>query len=45
MLADEFPEMGIRGPQSLGGAGISILLYVEDVDAGFNRAVAAGAPR
>jgi len=43
MLADEFPEMGYRGPQSLGGSPVSILLYVEDVDAQFNRAVAAGA--
>src|SRR5437762_2545991 len=24
MLADEFPEMGIRGPQSPGSAGVSI---------------------
>ena len=43
MLADEFPEMGHRGPQSLGGTTVSILLYVEDVDAMFNKAVAAGA--
>ena len=42
MLADEFPEMGVRGPQSLGGAGVSILLYVDDVDQWFERAVAAG---
>jgi PhnB protein len=28
MLADEFPEMGHRGPQSLGGSPVSILLYV-----------------
>ena len=43
MLADEFPEMGARGPQSLGGVSSSILLYVEDVDARFARAVEAGA--
>src|SRR5262245_64622713 len=43
MLADEFPDMGFRGPRSLGGAAVSILLYVEDVDARFNQAVAAGA--
>jgi PhnB protein len=43
MLADEFPEMGHRGPQSLGGAAVSILLYVEDVDEGFSQAIAAGA--
>jgi PhnB protein len=43
MLADEFPDMGFRGPQSLGGAGVSLHLYVQDVDAVFNQAVAAGA--
>jgi len=43
MLADEHPEMGYRGPQSLGGTPVSIALYVEDVDARFNQAVAAGA--
>ena len=42
MLADEFPEMGVRGPKSLGGAGVSIALYVENVDQWFERAVAAG---
>jgi PhnB protein len=43
MLADEFPEMGVRGPQSIGGTSSSIVLYVEDVDARFAQAVAAGA--
>jgi PhnB protein len=43
MLADEFPEMGHRSPQSLGGTPVGILLYVENVDALFNQAVAAGA--
>ncbi|MBP7146949.1 MAG: VOC family protein [Acidobacteria bacterium] len=43
MLADEFPDMGYRGPQALGGSPVSLLLYVEDVDARFQRAVAAGA--
>ena len=43
MLADEHPEMGYRGPKSLGGATAGILLYVEDVDARFSRAIAAGA--
>jgi PhnB protein len=43
MLADEFPDMGVRGPASLGGTSVSIHLYVKDCDATFNRAVAAGA--
>ena len=40
-LADEFPDMGFRGPKSLGGTGVSLHLYVQDVDACFNRAFAA----
>src|ERR1700674_5333098 len=43
MLADEFPEMGVRSPESLGGSPVSIHLYVEDTDAMFKQAVAAGA--
>ncbi len=43
MLADEHPEMGFRGPGTLGGTTISIVLYVEDVDAVFNRAIKGGA--
>ena len=42
MLADEFPEMGAKSPKSLGGTPVGILLYVNDADAIFNRAVAAG---
>ena len=43
MLADEHPAMGYRGPRSLGGSSVSILLYLADVDAVFERAVRAGA--
>src|SRR5437867_563819 len=43
MLADEFPKMNVRGPQSLGGTSVSIMLYVQDVDSFVARAVAAGA--
>jgi PhnB protein len=43
MLADEHPDMGYRGPRSLGGSSVSILLYLEDVDEVFARAVKAGA--
>jgi PhnB protein len=43
MLADETPGQGFVGPQTLGGAGVSLMLYVDDVDATFARAVAAGA--
>ena len=43
MLVDEFPEMDCRGPQSIGGTSVTIHMYVEDVDAAFGKAVAAGA--
>lgn len=41
MLADE--NETFAGPQTLGGVGVSLLLYVADVDATFAQAVAAGA--
>ena len=43
MLADEMPEMGFKGPKTLGGSPISIMLYVENADAVFAKAIAAGA--
>src|SRR3954463_1680397 len=43
MLADESPEMGHKGPQTLGGSSVSLGIYVEDVDALAQRAIAAGA--
>ena len=43
MLNDEFPAMGGKGPQALGGSPVTMHLYVADVDALFARAVAAGA--
>ena len=43
MLNDEFPEQGIRGPSEDQRSPVTIHLYVEDVDAVFERAVAAGA--
>jgi PhnB protein len=43
MLADESPEMGFLGPESIGGSGVLIHLYVEDVDALAAQASAAGA--
>jgi PhnB protein len=43
MLADEFPEMGARSPQSIGGTPVGLCIYLENVDARFQQAVAAGA--
>ncbi len=43
MLADETPGMGYRSAKSIGATPVSIVLYVEDVDAQFKQAIAAGA--
>jgi PhnB protein len=43
MLADEAPQMGYRSPQSIGATPVSLLLYIEDVDAVVKRAVDQGA--
>jgi PhnB protein len=43
MLADEFPEQGFKGPRAFGGTPVSLLLYVEDVDDVFRRAIQSGA--
>ena len=43
MLSDEFPEFDWKAPDTLGGSPVSIHLYVEDVDACFKKALAAGA--
>lgn len=43
MLADEMPERGALGPQSLNGTPVLIHLYVEDADALAARAASAGA--
>jgi PhnB protein len=42
MLADEFPDMGYRSPQSYGGSSVSLLLYVNDVDAQVAKMISAG---
>ncbi|HYR77711.1 MAG TPA: VOC family protein [Pyrinomonadaceae bacterium] len=42
MLADEFPEMGYKSPQTLGGSPVSLMIYVADVDTVFKQAIAAG---
>ena len=43
MLADEFPEMGAQSPKSIGGTPVTVMVYVDDVDTVFDRAVKAGA--
>jgi len=43
MIADEFPELGFNGPETLGGTPVTIHLHVDDADALIHRAVEAGA--
>jgi PhnB protein len=43
MISDEFPEMGVRSPQAAGGSPSAIYLYVDNVDAVWDRALTAGA--
>jgi PhnB protein len=43
MLTDENLEWGHKGPQTLGATTVSILLYLENVDARFKQAIDAGA--
>jgi PhnB protein len=42
MLADEFPDMGNMGPKTRGGTTASFLIYVDDVDSAFKKAIDAG---
>jgi PhnB protein len=42
-LADEFPEMGVLAPPSIGGTAVVLALQVDDAEAVFTRAMAAGA--
>jgi uncharacterized glyoxalase superfamily protein PhnB len=43
MLSDEYPELGVVSPQTLGGTSIALYLRIDDVDATYAQAVAAGA--
>ena len=43
MISDEYPELDVLGPESRGGTTAGLHLLVEDVDAVFSAAVAAGA--
>jgi PhnB protein len=42
MISDEWPDMGYLGPGKRGGTTVSLMVYLEDVDAAFQRAVDAG---
>ena len=43
MLADEWPEGGHLSPKSLGGTPVGLMVYLNDVDTAFKRAIDAGA--
>jgi uncharacterized glyoxalase superfamily protein PhnB len=43
MLGDEYPEMGAVSPQTVGGTGVHVFLYLPNIDKAFARALAAGA--
>jgi PhnB protein len=42
MISDEWPDMNLLGPKARGGATASLMIYLEDVDAAWDRAIAAG---
>ncbi len=42
MVGEENPNLGAVGPKTLGGVGVSLHLYVNDVDTAFTKAVEAG---
>jgi PhnB protein len=43
MMADEYPDMGYNGPQTIGGSPVALMIYLDDVDTVFKQAVDAGA--
>jgi PhnB protein len=43
MLADTMPEMGQPSPKAIGGTPVTVMVYVEDVDAVYKSALASGA--
>jgi PhnB protein len=43
MLSDPFPQASTTPPKELGGTSVSIMAYVEDIDAVYKQAVEAGA--
>jgi len=42
MLADEHPEMNAYSPKTVGGTPVSLMIYVEDVDSMYKRAIELG---
>ncbi|HKY30146.1 MAG TPA: VOC family protein [Pyrinomonadaceae bacterium] len=42
MLSDEQPQIGYKGPKSMGGTPVSLMIYVDDVDTVYKRAIESG---
>ncbi|GFO55733.1 glyoxalase [Geomonas sp. Red276] len=42
MMNDEFPQQQVKSAESIGASPVNFYLYVDDVDASFARAIAAG---
>jgi PhnB protein len=42
MLNDEFPDQGNLAPKARGGTSVGLIIYTEDVDSAFKKAIAAG---
>src|SRR5258705_10365728 len=42
MLSDEFPDFDNLGPKSRGGTTVNLVIYTDDVDSAFKKAIAAG---
>ena len=45
MLSDEWPDMNLLGPKNRGGTTMSLMVYLDDVDSAFQRALDAGATK
>ena len=43
MVSDEYPDMGVLGPKSIGGSPVTLSVYVPDADAAYAAALEAGA--
>ena len=43
MLSDEWPDMNKLSPKNRGGATAGLMIYLEDVDAAYQKAIDAGA--
>jgi PhnB protein len=43
MLSDPFPQSSTKTPKELGGTSVSIMVYVDDIDALYKQAIDAGA--